>query len=461
MNRRTFAKSLGAAGYSGRLTAQTRLDSYGGLRSLKFEPSGFFRAEQRGRWWFVTPEGSGFLSFGLNHTNEEYLAQDYNFEFWKEQFGAESKDDPAFQRGFVRKALADLEAFGMNSLGTHSQKHRFGDLAVPYVQGLFFAPIPYWVKPGENRFPDVFSSAFERRCEQVVSRLVTPRKDDPFLIGYTFTDCPILTDLDADAHGVTLYGGAQPNLPTWPRVLRNLGPETAGKQAFVDLARRRYPAIEDFSRTYGQAFGSFDALLAAKDWSPVAKSPAIDDTADNRAFLLAILDEYYRVAIRAIRSTDPNHLLFGDILNAQTGCPDEVVALVGKRVDVLAYQSYSAYDDHRATLDRWSKLANKPLYHSDTAFSVAYDEMPAPLGPRCADQEARARMFWDSATRSLSRPDVIGWNWCGWVDAWQSWRPEYQHSGLQDPFGRRQSPMPETMKRFGERLYDFGASSQL
>ena len=33
------------------------LDRYGGLKSVCFEATGFFRVERADRWWFVTPEG--------------------------------------------------------------------------------------------------------------------------------------------------------------------------------------------------------------------------------------------------------------------------------------------------------------------------------------------------------------------------------------------------------------------
>lgn len=454
LTRRSLMGQMGALGLSPLVPPS--LDRFGGLRSVRFHPSGFFRVEKSDRWWFVTPEGSAFLSFGLNHPNEEYLSQDYNIEFWKAEFGARDASDPRFRMGFIKKVMNDLSNFGMNSIGTHAQKHRFGKLTVPYVQGLYFAQIPYWMRPPANKFVDVFSGDFERRCEQVARKLVLPRKDDPFLLGYTFTDCPILTDLDADAHGQVPMGGAQPNMPTWPRVLRNLGSESPGKKAFVSLMRKHYPGIQDFNRVYETRFSSFDELLDSQDWSPVVKSAGIDDAKDNRAFLLKTLDRYYSVACAAVRECDANHLIFGDILNAQTTAPDEVVSLVAGYTDLIAYQYYGSYDEHCEILDRWSRLTGKPLYHADTCFSVPYKEMPAPIGAVCPDQETRARRFLDCATRSFSRPDVIGWNWCGWVDAWAAWKPERQHSGLQDPFGRYHHPMPETMAGLGARLYDYG-----
>lgn len=466
LSRRTLLKGLGAIGAASILPGSIRgiengkFDRFGGLKSVRFAASGYFRIEKSDRWWFVTPEGSAFLSFGLNHPNEDYLTQGYNVEFWKEKFGVKEVSDPGFRAGFVKKVMDDLAFFGMNSLGTHSLKHRFGKLTIPYVQALFFVRTPYWMKPTKDKFVDVFAPAFEQQCNRIVQRVIAPRKSDPYLLGYTFTDCPILTDGDADAHGQVSYGRAQPNLSTWPRVLRNLGQDSPGKQVYVELMRDRYTSIAAFNSVYSAKFPSFDALLGSENWSGVLRSPEIDDAADNRAFLLKIIDRYYKVACTAIRRVDPNHLIFGDILNAQTGTPDEIVSLVSKHTDLVAYQTYSPFDEHRPLLDQWSRLSGKPLYHADTSFCVPYEQMPDPIGSICADQESRAQSFNDSASRSFSRTDVIGWNWCGWMDMWAEWKPDRQHTGLQDPFGRYHHPMPETMKRFGDELYDYALGTK-
>jgi hypothetical protein len=425
------------------------LDRFGGLRSVRFEPSGFFRVERTDRWWFVTPDGSAFLSFGLNHTAPEYLLQDYNIDFWRGEFGFQEPSEPAFRKGFIDKVMRDLDALGMNTIGTHAPKEFFGELTVPYVQSLFFVKTPYWMFPSVEDFPDVFSAEFEKHCQRVARRIALPRKDDPFLLGYTFTDCPILTDLDADAHGQVSWGRAQPNAPTWPRALRNMGPDAPGKAVFVSLARERYATIEAFNQTYNSGFASFDELRDAKGWSSVTKASDIDDADDNLAFLASILKRYYAVAYGAIREFDTNHLIFGDILNANTGAPDEIVSLATGYADLVVYQYYGRYDEQRSILDRWSKLADKPLFHADSCFSVAYEEMPAPIGAVCPDQETRARRTVDFATRAFSRPDFIGWNWCGWTDMWAAWKADRQHSGLQDPFGRYHDPMPDTLARLG------------
>jgi len=238
--------------------------------------------------------------------------------------------------------------------------------------------------------------------------------------------------------------------------LRNMGGEAPGKKVFVSVARSRYKGIKEFNEGYGTTFSSFDELQEARSWSSVTSIDEVDDAEDNRAFLMKILERYYAVAYGAVREFDTNHLMFGDILNANTGAPDEVVSLATGYSDLVAYQFYGYYEEQRAILDRWSRLANKPLFHADSCFSVAYKEMPAPIGAVCPDQEARARAAIDFAAHAFARPDFVGWNWCGWMDMWAAWKGDRQHSGLQDPFGRYHQPMPEALRSISARLYQFG-----
>jgi hypothetical protein len=459
-SRRQFIKTIGLGTAAASLPAMgfcsnPRLDQYGGLESIKFNSTGFFRVEKGDRWWLVTPDGSAFISYGINHTDIVYLLQDYNIDHWKTQFNFKDEDDPALRDGFVNKVLNDIKFLGMNTMGCHAQKPIFGNLTVPYLQGLFFARTAYWSLRSQADYPDVYSSQFEERCRKKAELVVLPKKDDPFLIGYTLTNVPILTDMDADAHGMTPWGRPQSNRPTWPRALRNRGPASPGKRVFVELMKEKYSEINDFNDVYHTDFSSFDALLNAVNWSPFIKDEKIDDHDDHTIFLMDIYDRYLQVTCGAIRTYDSNHLIFGDPLNANTGTTDEIVSLVAKHTDLISYQYYGPYKDQVEIIDRWSKLTGKPLFNTDSNFSVPRENQPNPVGYHCPDNQALAAYFLDYATQAFSRPDFIGWHWCGWVDGWESWRGIQQHCGLQDPFGNWHEPMPEVMSKFGSQLYDY------
>jgi hypothetical protein len=461
-NRRTFVKTTAFGLAATALPAMgwrspAKTDMYGGLKSVHFDASRFFRLEKADRWWLVTPEGSAFLSFGLNHPDPDYVLQEYNKDFWAEKFKANAdRNDKVFKEKFIEKVMHDLNYFGMNSLGTHCRKEYYGKLSVPFIQGLFFVSNPYWKPPVPRDFADVYSDAFEKRCDMIAKRTVEPRQNDPFLIGYTLTDSPVLTDHDSAAHGKDPWGGPSPETPTWPRVLRNLGADKSGKQAFISLMKTAYNDISEFNKVYHTQFTSFDSLLQAENWSSFTRDKEVNDLSDNHLFLLDILKRYYTVAYHAIRRYDSNHLIFGDIINAQTAPPDDVVALMTGFSDLVAFQFYGDYDEQQELIDRWAGLSGKPLFHADSSFSVPYKEMPNPIGAVCPDTETRANRFLKYAVRAFSRPDFLGWNWCGWMDSWELWKKERQHTGLQDPFGHYHDPMPEAMSWFGERLYEVG-----
>ena len=360
--RRNFLKTigLGAAAFSVPMMGSfnyRRLDQYGGLESLRFDATGFFRVEKRDRWWLVTPGGSAFLSFGLNHMDTVYLLQDYNIDFWRTQFSFKDPSEPSFREGFVKKVMSDLNVFGMNTLGCHGKKEVFGKLTVPYVQGLFFAPTAYWALRGVQSYPDVYSDEFRKRCEEIAESICLPKVSDPFLIGYTFTNVPILTDLDADTHGMVPWGAPQDQRPTWPRALRNRAAETPGKKKYVNLMMKRHPFVSDFNNIYNTHFNSYDELLRAVNWSPFEKHDGISDNDDNHAFMLEIYEQYYKVTTKAIRDNDPNHLLFGDPINANTGTTDDIISLVVKHTDLLSYQYYGPYDE--------TETYSRPLVRTD------------------------------------------------------------------------------------------------
>lgn len=437
-------------------------DRYGGWTGKRFAATGWFRLEKDSRWWLVTPDGNAFLSLGLNHATPGFLQQPYNAEHWRKRFGASSLRDERFTAGFRDLVVDDMEAFGFNTFGCHTPARALWRPSLfPYVHTVKSVDIDHWKTPAGEDFLDVFAPAFERHCETRATEAgIDTTRDDPYLIGYAFTDCPVLTERDAASRPRTIYGAPRKALSTWPRTLRNLAAEAPGKQAYVRLMRERYAGdVRAFNRAYDTAFDSFEMLGRARGWRPVADPVNAAEERDNNAFLEVILGEYYRAMAIVIRRRDPHHLILGDKLNGNTDTPNLAVEAAARYVDVVFYQWYGYYGEQKARLDEWSKLTGKPLLNGDSSFSTPSEEMPQPLGPQCPTQEARAAATLDFAEKAFARPDFIGWHYCGWVDSWRGMpgKEIRQHSGLQDPFGNRYEPMVRALKGFSGRMYELAA----
>jgi len=162
---------------------QPILDEYGGLLSIKSEQTGFFRLEKLcGRWWFITPKGHPFLSVGVNHV-------DYK------------EDDSDLFVSFVVQYLRD---WGFNTIGwsqeligrdgnghlLHSTgwgPRQYSTARMPYVHLIRFTDIEWYVEPN---FPDVFGDQFVERCDRLAKEVCLELRNDPFLIGYFYSDAP-------------------------------------------------------------------------------------------------------------------------------------------------------------------------------------------------------------------------------------------------------------------------------
>ncbi len=434
-------------------------DRFGGCTKIQFEATGFFRLEKTDRWWLVTPEGNAFLSFGVNHVMLNLVFMDCNIDHWAKEFGIDNPaDKKAFLPGFRKKVNQDLAALGMNTLGCHSPTHYYDPVPVPYVAQCRFVDICHYMEPAEDEFHDVFSEDFVAHCDAKAKETVAPKKDDPFVIGYSMSDCPIFTDLDALPRENNVYGKKRIGLPTWPRVLRNKGPQAAGKQTYVETIREAHAdSIQSFNDVYGTQFGSFDDLLNAVNWRPSVDPANKREEQDNLKFLFKTVDRCYAVESAAIRKYDPNHLVFGDKLNGNTDTPDEIVTLADKYMDLVFYQYYAHWDGQKPLLDRWGSLTGKAFFQGDSSFSVPNENMPDPYGPHSADQDERARLFIEAFENCFARKNYVGWDWCGWMDSWETNQPGKQHSGVQDPSGNFHEPIAKAMADFSKNMYEIAA----
>ena len=444
-------------------------DEFGGTTALQREGTGFFRLEETaGRWWLFTPKGNAFLIHGLDHVARHIVAQPYNREHWEREFGLSEGADPSDRLNafYSKKVVPDREYLGFNCLYSHEAP--VGVNAAPYIPRARSLNIEYWRTHNlrarvqewtDENFLDVFADSFLAACHETGSRLVREgRVEDPWLVAYGLTDCPILVPLEARPMKAGFYHKPLPGTTTWPVRLRNLGAEAPGKRAYVDLMRDRYNnEIKGFNATYNTAFDSWEDLVQTENWRRrTDPSGNIGEERDDEAFLLRILDRAWGTQVKVLREYDPNHLIFGDTLNVNSPLHDGIIEVYAKHFPMIVYQYYGAtWEDHRSVLDRLRRVTGgMPVFSADSCWSVCQPpHMPDTLGPQCAHYGIAADRMEETYRAAFARPDFLGWGWCGWMDQWESAEPVVQHSGLQDAFGNWHQPLASRFSEFGKEMY--------
>lgn len=429
------------------------LDRFGGWKAKKLGPTGFFHTRYNGgRWWLVTPQGHAFLSLGINHYHEGWWLQDYNRAHWLGVFGSQQPRDKEWSEGFRKTAEADLERLGINTLGMHTDAPMLTDkpngAVVPYLRSFKPIVLDHYRHPAPEAYVDIFAREFEEQCNRTARKEAGPYREDPMLLGYCMSDCPIFTDTD-----VRSMGGSA----TWPRILRNLGSDAPGKRIYVETLKGRYPDIAGFNHVYATTFGSWTELAETVDWRPSVAPTHAREEADNEAFLLVCLDRYYSVSKAALRRADPNHLFFGDKLNGNTDNLEKVLPVAARHVDAVLYQFYDFWPGQKALLEKLAPQVDLPFINGDAGFSVPGGMMPNPYGPHAGDQAERASWLTECCEGCFARPEFVGWHMCGVIDTWKTMpgKEHFQHQGLMTVTGEYYPEMEAAVSRIASRLYSF------
>jgi hypothetical protein len=436
------------------------LDRFGGWTKKKFRATGFFRTEHDGkRWWLVTPEGNAFLSFGVNHLYPDLFQAEYNREAWRKQLGLEDFAWPQFAPALRQWFLQTCREWGFNTVGVHNALSLVNSPrpAMPYMLPIHFVDIPHW-KPEipDNAFRDVFSDEFARHCDHMAKKLASPARNDPFMLGYAMTDCPLLTEEDCRERPDVIGGARRKSRIGWPRRLRNLGADAPGKVAFVETMRGLYRGqISDFNTTYGTAFDSFDALEKAENWRPATDLSNANETRDNVVFLQAVVAKYYETARDAIGRYDSNHMFFGDKINANTDTADTILPITSKFTDVVFYQMYARYEVQKPGLERWAKIVDKPIINGDSSYTMITAHMPRPYGPVADNVQQRAEWTDEFFRNAFARPEFVGWHYCGLIDATQqvARKQARQHSGLMNGYGEPYPELKQVIQACAKEMY--------
>ncbi len=432
--------------------ASSKLDQYGGWKGRKYKATGFFRVEKDDRWWLVTPDGHPFISLGINHYHQGWWAQDYNRDHWFKQFGAKRVGDENWERGFQKMAIADMKRFGLNTFGVHTDAPSLTEPplgpVLPYVRRYEPLILSHYKNP---RHSDIFEPAFDRQCADAAQKMAAPYVNDRMLLGYCMSDLPSMTDRDAEIYNST----------TWPRELRNLGTDAAGKQAWMETIRQRYGEISDFNTVYETRFKNWDALRKAENWRPSATARNRRENEDNIAFLKTCVERYYSAAESALRRVDSNHLFFGDKLFAETDSLEIIIDVTAKHTDLVCYQSYAMWPEQMALLDRLSSRIDLPFLNGDSNYATPNEMLPNPYGRHAKDHAQRSEWMKAFCEAALPRKEFVGWHICGIIDTWKTMPTKeiYQQQGVMSVTGEIYQDEAKVLNDIASRLYELATKN--
>ncbi|WP_339821329.1 hypothetical protein MKZ15_09000 [Paenibacillus sp. FSL R7-0216] len=323
--------------------------TYGGYKSIPFEPTGYFHVAQQGdRFWLVDPEGYAFYSKGLDVVSSGEAGRIDGIEPCLEWIPEEEGPfRPAFQTGetlnghrYYNYAVSNLiRAFGENYHETWSQMTRsrlidwgfntignWSDLnfaqeaKLPYVMPL--AGFPTTQETVYRDFPDVFSQEYREASERYAAQL-EPFKEDRYLIGYFMTNEP---------HWAF---GDRVNLA---REMFRSGYSLASKEELIRYLEDRYEGRPDaLSAAWGMEVVDFGAIreLGYEEFSDAADADLLD-------FSRRMAHEYVRIPAQALKKIDPHHLNLG---MRYAFISSELVLEGSEYYDVFTYNCYKFRPD--------------------------------------------------------------------------------------------------------------------
>lgn len=379
-------------------------------RAPSFVQGRFTVAKQGDRFWLIAPDGSRFLSQGVNHVGDaSFRAPNQNYyDPVKHQFAGN-------EAAWAKSALGRLSSWGFNTVGAWSNEALYGKRH-PYTFMLYAAGFD---RPLEH----VFDADFPVRAAQNTEK-ARAYKDDPYLIGY-------FLDNELPFWGEFGWRAAQQSL------LQKYAQQPAGsagkRELRAFLEQRHGRSLSAFNRAYHTSLSSFDALDGPLELQPASRAARHD--ADEFAGVVA--ERYFAVTTAALRERDASHLQLCVRFAGEVPWP--VVTAAAKYCDVISINQYrqSGDVDVRLLDDLYVK-SQKPLLLTEYSFSAMQNQSgnPNTRGAMVTvpTQRARAEHTTRFATQALSLRYLVGMHWFEWADQSPQGRfdGEDQNYGLVD-----------------------------
>ncbi len=387
-------------------------DRFGGILDKPSKTkTGFFSVEKsdKGHWWFVTPEGHYFWSFGITGVrpisennadvtliaNRKHLYEQLPDHF---EFSSAWKDSSivSFYMTNVLKKYGTIEAWaihtgkrlktwGFNTLGNWSHPIMFGQ-QVPYTVEFNANPILEKHKISYS-FADVFNQEWRNQTQQSLELVCLQNKENPYAIGY-------FVDNEKPWH-------------TWHFFESPI--ESPIRERWQNFLQKKYRNL-DALHTGWKTTQSWDEI---KNQQKHPETQSTEYQQNFREFMLLYADEYFRFISSIIKQTDPNHLYLG--CRFLRGHFDkDLVAIYAKYGQVLSINNYDLYP-RKEQMEAWHNASGLPVLIGEFHFTLGSVRQIPPTYQTFPDSSI-TRLTVQYAQKWAEEPYSLGCHWYQWVD---------------------------------------------
>jgi agarase len=399
------------------------------------------RADAKGKYWFVDPQGKQFLSIGINdivplpfrpRPDSRYynpVANQFNgdFDAWK------------------KDVFNILQETGFNTLGAWSDGRLY--------DGPIYGTVCLYVAGHEQtRCLEGLRPGFEERIQSNAKIILDtyPYLDNVF---------GVYLDNEMAWYGHAAWGDI-PNYTLLESALL-LPKEDPARQAAVDFLKKRYTSADALSKAWGKPLSSWDEITF-----DYARSCVNKETLDARAaFIEFAADAFFKIACDTVRKMLPGKLILGTRFGGYA--PEPVIRACGRYCDVVSFNNYRAIPsaDTEMLARFWIWSGKKPMMITEYAWRAEENTSGNPntggAGAVVKTQAERAKNYSSYVEDLLSYPMVIGAHWFEFADQSPQGRFDGENSnyGIVDIHHRPYKEMLVAMKQTNDRIEKLHAES--
>lgn len=402
-----------------------------------------FRVTQdsAGKCWLVDPQGSRFLSLGVNNIRPEPWRPTPGTQFFNPL--------PTQYNGNLTAWKEDvwklLQEHGLNTLGAWSD----GGL---YDGPLYGTVCLYVASYAADRCLEGLRPGFADRVKENTQIMLDtyPHLDNVFGV---FLD----NEMPWFGHGAW---GDVPN-HTLLEVALNLPAEDEARRAAVRFLQSRYDSPEALSSAWGKPLASWDGLTFAYARSCVSAA-AQQDRAD---FVALAAEAFYKTACETVRQILPGKLILGT--RYAEYAPQPVIEACGRHCDIISFNHYTRNPQaDRDLLARyWIWGGQKPLIVTEFSWRAEENTSGNPnsggAGGVVKTQAQRAQNYSRYVEDLLACPMVVGAHWFEFADQSPQGRFDGENSnyGIVDIHNRPYTELLTAMKQTNEAAKKLHADS--